>query len=115
MPRYESFVGLGGTAGTRLRVAPAHEESSGRLELNPHWALAKYDAANPAALCRLLARGAQLRAFSPALLDACLKHRSKSMRMSLHGDFKRVWESLLPSATRNTFGGRSPGTVTTHS
>ena len=34
---------------------------------------AKYDAANPAALKRLVAAGAQLRPFPPAVMDACLK------------------------------------------
>ena len=41
--------------------------------LSNEWALAKYDATNPPALRRLLASGAQLRAFSPAIMDACQK------------------------------------------
>ena len=37
------------------------------------WSLAKYDAANPAALRRLVANGAQLRAFPKAVTEACFK------------------------------------------
>jgi len=37
---------------------------------------AKYDARNPAALKRLVGTGAQLRPFSPEILDACLKARN---------------------------------------
>src|SRR5438132_6933128 len=37
------------------------------------WSQAKFDASNPAALKRLLAGSTQLRAFSPAIMEACLK------------------------------------------
>ena len=37
------------------------------------WCLAKYDAANPAALRRLVAGGAQLRAFPKSVTEACFK------------------------------------------
>ena len=61
------------------------------------WMIAKYDAANPPALRRLLAGGTQLRAFSPAIMDACLKaalevYAEVSAR---NADFKKVWESML--------------------
>ena len=35
--------------------------------------MAKYDQANPLALKRLVAGGAQLKPFSPAIMDACYK------------------------------------------
>jgi TRAP-type mannitol/chloroaromatic compound transport system substrate-binding protein len=62
------------------------------------WALAKYDAANPPALRRLLASGAQLRAFSPAILEGCLKASLEVYAdvSAKNADFKRVWDSLLP-------------------
>jgi TRAP-type mannitol/chloroaromatic compound transport system substrate-binding protein len=62
------------------------------------WMQAKYDAVNPAALKRLVAAGAQLRPFPPAVLDACLK-----ASLDLYGEvsatnpaFKKVWDSMLP-------------------
>jgi TRAP-type mannitol/chloroaromatic compound transport system substrate-binding protein len=58
---------------------------------------AKYDAANPAALKRLLAGGAQLRPFSPAIMDASLR-----AALDLYAEvgktnpnFKKVWDALL--------------------
>src|SRR5438067_2580886 len=61
------------------------------------WMQAKYDAANPAALKRLVGAGAQLRPFPPAVMDACLK-----ASLELYGevsaanaDFKKIWESTL--------------------
>jgi len=61
------------------------------------WSLAKYDAANPAALRRLLAGGAQLRAFSPEIMDACLKAALEvyAELSAKNPDFKKVWESML--------------------
>ncbi|MEI6469650.1 MAG: ABC transporter substrate-binding protein, partial [Betaproteobacteria bacterium] len=37
------------------------------------WMQAKYDALNPIALKRLIQGGAQLRAYPPAVMDACYK------------------------------------------
>jgi TRAP-type mannitol/chloroaromatic compound transport system substrate-binding protein len=61
------------------------------------WMQSKYDAANPAALKRLVGAGAQLKPFSPAVLDACLK-----AALELYGEvsaanpaFKKVWDSTL--------------------
>jgi TRAP-type mannitol/chloroaromatic compound transport system substrate-binding protein len=53
------------------------------------WCLAKYDEANPTALRRLLAGGAQLRGFSPAIMDACYK-----AAMELHGEIAKTNESF---------------------
>ena len=61
------------------------------------WMQAKYDAANPAALKRLVAGGAQLRPFTQPIMDASLRAAldlyaevSKS-----NPDFKKVWEAML--------------------
>jgi TRAP-type mannitol/chloroaromatic compound transport system substrate-binding protein len=61
------------------------------------WMIAKYDAGNPPALRRLLAGGTQLRAFSPAIMDACLKASFEVYAevSAKNADFKRVWESML--------------------
>ncbi len=42
-------------------------------EMANTWMQSKYDAVNPAALKRLVAGGAKLTPFSPAVMDACLK------------------------------------------
>lgn len=61
------------------------------------WMQAKYDAANPAALKRLVAGGAQLRPFPPAVMDACLKASLELYNevSATNADFKKVWESTL--------------------
>ena len=57
---------------------------------------AKYDAANPGALKRLVAGGAQLKPFPPAVMDACLKASLEVYQevAATNADFKKVWESL---------------------
>jgi TRAP-type mannitol/chloroaromatic compound transport system substrate-binding protein len=61
------------------------------------WMLAKYDAVNPPALRRLLAGGTKLSAFSPAIMDACLKAALEVYAeiSAKNADFKRMWESVL--------------------
>jgi TRAP-type mannitol/chloroaromatic compound transport system substrate-binding protein len=61
------------------------------------WMLAKYDAVNPVALRRLLAGGTKLSAFSPAIMDACLKAALEvyGELSAKNADFKKLWESLL--------------------
>jgi TRAP-type mannitol/chloroaromatic compound transport system substrate-binding protein len=61
------------------------------------WCLAKYDQANPPALRRLIAGGARLSAFSPAIMEACFK-----AAMELHAEiskdnaaFKKVNDSMM--------------------
>src|SRR5581483_10004788 len=61
------------------------------------WMQAKYDAGNPVALKRLVAAGAQLRPFSPEIMDASLK-----AALELYGevsktnaDFKKAYEAML--------------------
>jgi TRAP-type mannitol/chloroaromatic compound transport system substrate-binding protein len=60
------------------------------------WCMAKYDQQNPQALRRLLAGGAKLHGFSPAIMEACFKAANE-----LHGEiaaqnanFKKVMTSL---------------------
>ena len=56
---------------------------------------AKYDARNPQALKRLLMNGTQLRPFSQAIMEACLKASSEvnAETSATNTDFKRIWES----------------------
>jgi len=58
--------------------------------------LGRYDARNPAALRKLIAGGAELRAFSPAVLDACYKASNEvnAETAAANADFKKVLESL---------------------
>jgi TRAP-type mannitol/chloroaromatic compound transport system substrate-binding protein len=60
------------------------------------WMTAKYDAVNPAALKRLVAGGAQLKPFPPAVMDACLKATLEVYQevAAANAEFKKVWESL---------------------
>jgi TRAP-type mannitol/chloroaromatic compound transport system substrate-binding protein len=58
--------------------------------------MAKYDELNPAALRRLIANGAKLKGFSPAVMEACFKSAK-----DLHGEiattnesFKKVYDSM---------------------
>jgi TRAP-type mannitol/chloroaromatic compound transport system substrate-binding protein len=57
---------------------------------------ARYDARNPPALKRLVAAGTQLRAFSPSIMEACLKasHEVNAETSAVNADFKAVWDSI---------------------
>jgi TRAP-type mannitol/chloroaromatic compound transport system substrate-binding protein len=59
--------------------------------------LAKYDAANPAALKRLLVGGAQLRAFPSPIMDASLRAALDVYAEigNSNPDFKKTWEAML--------------------
>jgi TRAP-type mannitol/chloroaromatic compound transport system substrate-binding protein len=61
------------------------------------WALAKYDASNPAALKRLITAGAKLAPFPPAVMDACLASALDLYHevAAMNADFKKVFESLF--------------------
>jgi TRAP-type mannitol/chloroaromatic compound transport system substrate-binding protein len=61
------------------------------------WMQAKYDAGNPPALKRLVAGGAQLRPFPPAVMDACLKAALEVYAevSATNADFKKAWDSVL--------------------
>ena len=56
----------------------------------------RYDARNPAALKRLVAAGTQLRPFSQAIMEACLKASNEvNVEASASSpDYKKVWESI---------------------
>src|SRR5258708_48731 len=60
------------------------------------WMAARYDAANPAALKRLVATGAKLQPFSPPVMDACLKAALELYRevSATNADFKKGWEQM---------------------
>jgi TRAP-type mannitol/chloroaromatic compound transport system substrate-binding protein len=59
------------------------------------WMIAKYDELNPPALRRLLAGGTQLHAFSPAIMEACLKaaHELHAEISKTNESFKKVYAS----------------------
>jgi len=59
--------------------------------------LAKYDARNPPALRRLVAAGAQLRPFSPEIMDASYKASTELMTeiAGRNAEFKKVYDSML--------------------
>jgi TRAP-type mannitol/chloroaromatic compound transport system substrate-binding protein len=61
------------------------------------WMQAKYDAGNPAALKRLLAGGAQLRAFPPAVMDASLRAALDlyAETARTNADFKKVLDAMV--------------------
>jgi TRAP-type mannitol/chloroaromatic compound transport system substrate-binding protein len=58
---------------------------------------AKYDAANPAALKRLISGGAQLRAFPPSVMDAAFKAANEIYAELAAGnaDFKKVYDACV--------------------
>ena len=61
------------------------------------WMQARYDAQNPAALKRLVAAGAQLRPFPPAVMDACFKAANElyAETAAANAEFKKVYESTV--------------------
>jgi TRAP-type mannitol/chloroaromatic compound transport system substrate-binding protein len=65
-------------------------------EMANGWMMAKYDAVNPPALRRLIANGAQLRPFSPAVLDACLNAALELYHeiSATNADFKKVYDAM---------------------
>ncbi len=65
------------------------------------WCMAKYDAVNPGALKRLIANGAKLLPFTPAIMDACYKATNElhSEVAATNPDFKKVLDSM--TAFRN--------------
>jgi TRAP-type mannitol/chloroaromatic compound transport system substrate-binding protein len=59
-------------------------------------AVGRYDSRNPAALRKLLAGGTELRAFSPPIMEACLKASNEVNveTAAANSDFKKVLESM---------------------
>ncbi len=62
---------------------------------------ARYDARNPLALKRLVSNGVQLRPFSQAIMEACLKASNEVNKetSAVNPDYKKVWDSI--AAFRN--------------
>jgi len=60
------------------------------------WMTAKYDAANPLALKRLVAAGAQLRPFPAPVMDACLKAANEVYQevSASNPDFKKMQDDI---------------------
>jgi TRAP-type mannitol/chloroaromatic compound transport system substrate-binding protein len=58
---------------------------------------ARYDAYNPAALKKLIAGGAELRPFSPAVMEACLKAAQEHFAdlSSKNADFKKIYDAMV--------------------
>ena len=61
------------------------------------WMVAKYDAANPAALRRLVAGGAEMRPFSQPVLEACYKAANEiyAETSAKNPEFKKVYENMV--------------------
>jgi TRAP-type mannitol/chloroaromatic compound transport system substrate-binding protein len=61
------------------------------------WMQAKYDAANPAALLRLAANGAQLRAFPQAVMEISYRAANEVYAETAAGnaDFKKIYDSVI--------------------
>jgi len=62
------------------------------------WVLGRYDAANPPALKRLIAGGAQLRAFPQDVMEACYKAANETYAdlSKTNPLFKKMYDSLVP-------------------
>jgi TRAP-type mannitol/chloroaromatic compound transport system substrate-binding protein len=57
---------------------------------------ARYDARNPQALKRLISNGVQLKPFSQAIMEACLKASNEvnAETSAANADYKKVWDSI---------------------
>ena len=57
---------------------------------------ADYDAKNPQALKRLVANGVQLRPFTQAMMEACLKASNEvnAETSAINADYKKAWDSM---------------------
>ncbi len=66
-------------------------------EMANTWMQSKYDAVNPPALKRLVAAGAKLQPFSPAVMEACLKAALELYHEvgDTNAEFKKVYESMI--------------------
>ena len=80
------------------------------------WMQARYDAANPAALKRLVAGGAQLRPFSQPIMDASLESGARALCGRSQRPIptsRKSGKRCSLSATTNIYGGRSRSLLTT--
>jgi len=62
-----------------------------------NWMIAKYDAANPGAIKRLVGSGAQLRPFPQPVMEACYKAATDTYNevAGKNADFKKVYDSMV--------------------
>jgi TRAP-type mannitol/chloroaromatic compound transport system substrate-binding protein len=69
-------------------------EQAGHVANN--WMLAKYDQSNPTAMKKLLAGGTKLHAFSPAIMQACLKATKElyAETSATNPGFKKALDSI---------------------
>jgi TRAP-type mannitol/chloroaromatic compound transport system substrate-binding protein len=76
--------------------------------------IAKYDLVNPSALRRLIANGVQLRAFSPTIMEACLKsaHELHADIAKTNASFKKVYDSMNAYMKPPIRGSMSPNSTT---
>ena len=58
--------------------------------------MGRYDARNPQALKRLVAAGTQLRPFSQAVMESCLKASNEvnAETSATNASYKKVWDSI---------------------
>jgi TRAP-type mannitol/chloroaromatic compound transport system substrate-binding protein len=93
-PMVHNFINL-----ERWNELPAAYKSIVRTasSMANEWMQAKYDAGNPAALKRLVAGGAQLRVFPPAVLDASLRAALDlyAETAKANPEFKKVLDAML--------------------
>jgi TRAP-type mannitol/chloroaromatic compound transport system substrate-binding protein len=68
-----------------------------------HWMTAKYDAANPPALKRLLAGGVLLRPFPQPIMEACYNAANQiyAETGAINPRFKQIYESLIAFRSEN--------------
>jgi TRAP-type mannitol/chloroaromatic compound transport system substrate-binding protein len=74
-------------------------------EMANTWMQSKYDASNPAALKRLLAGGAKLAPFPPAVMDACLKAANElyAETSAQNALFKKVHDQYMAFRSEQYF------------
>jgi TRAP-type mannitol/chloroaromatic compound transport system substrate-binding protein len=62
-----------------------------------NWMQARYDSVNPAAVRKLLAAGAQLRPFPPAVMEACYKATNETYAeiSAKNADFKKIHDHMI--------------------
>ena len=80
-----------------------------------NWSLAKYNSGNPAALRRLIAAGAELRAFPREMMAACYDIALDQYEelAAKNPKFKKIYDRGNRSATSSTCGRGSPRTRST--
>ena len=79
-------------------LPPAYKSLVRTASIFAHnWMQSKYDAANPAALRRLVAGGAKLSPFSATVLDACYKAATEvyTETSAKNADFKKIYDSMV--------------------